>query len=375
MEKKIKLQLQTHNSSGARISVVRNNGRSALPTAMLIEVLIRLPVKYILKFRCVAKAWRDLIGSPLFIQRHLKHDRKQKVLLVKRKIGERHGPKSPRYGEGTERNTITYTSIGIHGPCNGLVCISAGEIVFLCNPSLREFKLIPPLEWPDFTNDLFPYQCGFGFDPVSGIYKVVNLANLYNVMVEDILVYYLYDSASNSWKQVKAKVPELCNPLDFELTFKGTMYSYIIKSPDNDPFIFCFDICTEAFRQIDFYDDFSPSEGGIRLMELNDSLAFVRYKKYKNEAQEMEIWAMEEYGIKESWTKQFVFGPYPVICPLLFLKNDLLLVESDNGQLVVCEIYGNQFDRLQFHGLRHSLSAVVIEESLISLDKIIASHR
>ena len=55
-----------------------------LPEELLMEILSRLPVKYLLRFRSVSKYWFSLIQNPSFIS--LNHNRAQNnhCLLVKR---------------------------------------------------------------------------------------------------------------------------------------------------------------------------------------------------------------------------------------------------------------------------------------------------
>jgi hypothetical protein len=43
-----------------------------LPEELVLdEILIRLPVKSLLRFKCVSKAWRTAISDPSFIRTHL----------------------------------------------------------------------------------------------------------------------------------------------------------------------------------------------------------------------------------------------------------------------------------------------------------------
>ncbi|XP_073311677.1 F-box/kelch-repeat protein At3g06240-like [Primulina huaijiensis] len=402
-----------------------------LPTDMLIEVLIRLQVKSILKFRCVCKTWCDLIRSPVFIQGHQKRERKQKVLLVKRYLPSQNGDEEvfsfshnstvpglrmrilshslpPRNGEGetfsfhdpdfpevlvspnlpipilNDLNIPWYrrSDIPIHGPCNGLVCIAFEKTVFLCNPALREFKLLPPPRFP-VGYIVRPFKYGFGFDPLTGAYKVIHISDMrkehyeefwYNLGMISIRI-DMYNSATDSWKQIHdVKVPPGGYLPGYELFYNGAIHWAVI-APNTSSSILCFNVSTDTFRQIDFHDNFSPLERDLKLMELNDSLSVVRYSNLMTGQCNTEIWVMKEYGVKESWTKQFVIGPYCVICPFLFLKNELLLVESANGQLATCALHENQFKGFQFYGSRRSTSAVLYEESLINLNQIIASDR
>jgi hypothetical protein len=61
-----------------------------------------------------------------------------------------------------------------------------------------------------------------------------------------------------------------------------------------------------------------------------------------------DIWVMREYGVKESWTKQFVIGPLSGIqFPLGFTMNDELLMVARDGQLVSYNSNAQEINSLQ----------------------------
>ncbi|XP_073027028.1 F-box/kelch-repeat protein At3g23880-like [Primulina eburnea] len=357
-----------------------------LPMDVLIEVLILLPLKSLLKFRCVSKTWRDLISSPLFIDRHLKCDRKHSVLLVKLipnhvltpqsgKLSQMlsfHYPDFPELSVSPDLripipkdlNIPSYNNllnIPIHGPCNGLVCIAVEEFVFLCNPALREFKLLPPLKFPE-NHTAHPLGYGFGFDQIGGVYKVIQISDEHDLHYNRV---DLYDSASNSWKQIEAKVPYIIDSLSVGLLFKGAIHWYAITDDlDDHPFVLCFDMSSEDFQHLDFHDNFSPPKWSPDLMELDGSLAMacIDFSIFPEVTSDIEIWVMKKYGKKESWTKHFVLRTFSLIRPLLFLKNEWLVFETFKGQLAACTIHGNGFKKFEIYGSRRSMSAVIYEE-------------
>ncbi|KAK4487388.1 hypothetical protein RD792_005988 [Penstemon davidsonii] len=56
--------------------------RSSLPEDLIIEILLRLPVKSLLRFRTVCKQWHVIIKSSSFIRRHAHHESNLTRLLV-----------------------------------------------------------------------------------------------------------------------------------------------------------------------------------------------------------------------------------------------------------------------------------------------------
>jgi hypothetical protein len=134
---------------------------SSLPDEVILEILSRLPVKPLLRFRCVSKPWLALIDSPEFIKLHLKQSLKTNTNLslilsdgylyssdfdsLDRAIELDHPLKTPHYG--TE----------ILGSCNGLLCLSnKKEDVALWNPSTRKYKKLP-VTMMEFPHDGYAF--------------------------------------------------------------------------------------------------------------------------------------------------------------------------------------------------------------------------
>lgn len=77
---------------------------------------------------------------------------------------------------------------------------------------------------------------------------------------------------------------------------------------------------------------------------------------------------MCEYGVEESWTKQFKIGPVlGVDRPLGFAKNGQLLLVDDNGHLVSLDFNGKEIKFLHVKGIPQLFRVTNVVPSLISV--------
>ncbi|EEF35969.1 hypothetical protein RCOM_1028290 [Ricinus communis] len=53
-----------------------------VPEDIAIDILLRLPVKPLLRFKCVSKTWYSLISDPCFIKSHLQLSNNHKKFVV-----------------------------------------------------------------------------------------------------------------------------------------------------------------------------------------------------------------------------------------------------------------------------------------------------
>ncbi|PON51470.1 hypothetical protein TorRG33x02_311410, partial [Trema orientale] len=78
----------------------------------------------------------------------------------------------------------------------------------------------------------------------------------------------------------------------------------------------------------------------IKLAVWNESLALFFCHRGREFTDTIEVWVMDDYhgGVKDScsWNKKLVIGPLVDIrTPLIFLKNDELLMKSTDGILML----------------------------------------
>ncbi|KAM7494469.1 hypothetical protein LguiB_029078 [Lonicera macranthoides] len=311
---------------------------------VVVQFLFMLPVKTLLRCRCVCKTWRTIIDNPNFITKHLNHANlnKTECILVKRFIQQSSKSVLSFVSEKTPDVTInidvpffTDKNLELLGPCNGIICLSWNGDILLCNPATREFKALPPC-----INNYLPgllineLGVGFGFDQHSNDYKVVRIVELF---YDDPFIHHdvkaeLYKLSTDSWRPLNADVPYVWHQPCFTPFFNGSFHWYAQKDEFQYELILSFNMSTEVFEEIPLPSICSYPDGKARsLTILNKSLALILYVREEVD-KFFDIWVMNEYGSKESWTKQFSIRPLSGIhCPLSFWRCDELLLQGING--------------------------------------------
>lgn len=157
------------------------------------DILSRLPVKSLKRFRCVSKSWCKEIDSLYFINTHLKRSSQAHthLSLILRDATNlcTVDLDSPDFTSIELKNNplkSDHCATEVMGSCNGLLALLNSDFsIALYNPSTREKKMIPvsPLEFPNDLDDskvssLFNFY-GFGHDPINEDYKVVRFIHFY----------------------------------------------------------------------------------------------------------------------------------------------------------------------------------------------------
>ncbi|CAN6242029.1 unnamed protein product [Urochloa humidicola] len=174
---------------------------STIPEDLLFsDILPRLPVKSLVRFKCVCRSWRAAVErDPALARRHLALSRAAarplSMLVVPRKelydddsdeddeeeeisfhrlilSGSSNAPAgvelmfSKAWPEGVRQDGVVPTH------CDGLVAVAAtGDRVLVCNPATREFVALPPGS-RDALDDASPAPVALGYDKRRNVYMV-----------------------------------------------------------------------------------------------------------------------------------------------------------------------------------------------------------
>ncbi|KAM3346087.1 hypothetical protein ACQJBY_020551 [Aegilops geniculata] len=156
-----------------------------MPSELALEIMAWLPVKSLLRFRCVCKAWRDTISNDaafhrahlraqpprLLISTSTEEDRMNKVTTIGLYVSEESAALADAI-DLPEDHTYYFSH------CNGLVLMPTNGVVRVLNPATRRLL---PLPWSPNGVSLAPTEglysvfhqlFGIGYDFRSDTYKV-----------------------------------------------------------------------------------------------------------------------------------------------------------------------------------------------------------
>ncbi|XP_013633460.1 PREDICTED: F-box/LRR-repeat protein At2g43260-like [Brassica oleracea var. oleracea] len=160
-------------------------------TDLLEELLVRLPLKSLVRFKSVSKEWKSILESKCFVEKHLNFQKSTPKILIAYNCDCGVSPTllpESRLEEGEEFVFLHCDATRSSMSCDGLVCIPEEECVNVLNLSTGQLQRFhsPPLvnrrTNSTFTNGTwttyFPgyYAMGFGREKVKGHYKVVRIS-------------------------------------------------------------------------------------------------------------------------------------------------------------------------------------------------------
>ncbi|KAL3718121.1 hypothetical protein ACJRO7_003282 [Eucalyptus globulus] len=294
---------------------------AGLPDEIKTEILLRLPAKSLVRFRCMCKSWNSMLTSTSFV--------------------EAYGDRSSRFGDKylLKYNSKDSSRIGIYdlssrllsnldplfnlshdtyelvGSCNGIVCLAAYDKyghtrseISLWNPSTHERRRLPQ---PCF---LVSELIGFGFDPSSsdghlGDFKVVNIRMESGFFMGRRSQVEVYSLRRNSWKRIGSVFPRGFDPdcLGNQVVFRN----FVCWSYQHDASLVLFDLVEEVFHRMVLplsmravTECVSLLDGCLSLIARNPS------------RRSREVWIMKEFGAVEPWTKLYTIDLSSTSCTI-----------------------------------------------------------
>ncbi|KAL2494532.1 F-box/kelch-repeat protein [Forsythia ovata] len=301
-----------------------NRENSCLPEGVTVEILSRLPVKALLRFKCVCTHWRTLISSPFITSLHLNrsisnptrhsifvHDTYEypPLSFVPVTFSPIENFDSLLYKAYCFGQDIMYA-----GSINGLLCIigRTPDCISIWNPSTRLFKTLPPGKYRGPSS----ISCGFGWDPIANDYKVVRIGS----KCEDGKTWAEVWSANlESWREIKVDRNFIPLRRVCDVTVEGFAH-WIVKDGNNtdmNPLVASFDMSTEVLQLVPVPElllrlvpktAILVGERRAFCMNWKETFALAGRVGPEPEFRKIyQVWTMENSARKEPWSKKFTF--------------------------------------------------------------------
>ena len=332
-----------------------------------------------MRFKCVSKSWLAMISDSDF-------EKKQLAVAVK-DSGEVDNSRLIMHYPSTKLkscplSSVLYDPVGhsvnhdypgsdlgvmneIIGSYNGLVCFcirdKQNDIIFVWNPSTREFRKLPPIS---FMQCLYLVAYGFGYDSVADDYKVMRVAcycmgRRYEYQVR------VFSLKGNVWRKIE-KLPCYLFTDEPGIHVNGSINFAGVGDSENGIWsIIGLDLVNESYRKVPLPDFVDPIVKPM-IANLRGRLCIIFDK---NEA--VDVWVMQQYGVKESWNKLVTVPYFPepaaIECtkPVFFLREGVILMDF-YGLLVVYNIVSHESSIPTIYGTRYCHEVEVYLETIVS---------
>ncbi|MCD7451703.1 hypothetical protein HAX54_013086 [Datura stramonium] len=290
---------------------------------IVADILSRLPVRSLLRFKCVTKFWETLISKPYFKTKHLNHAKNgqnsQKFLICQKCPKDRIFSfyscplSSVQLVEDVQKLDCPSNSkplrCAIHCCYDGLAIITVCDkivdetpILLLWNPSTRESIV---LQHPQFLPEEFS-SLGLAYDSISGDYKILIIHNFdYNHGYQrpsEILAL-----KSGLWRETDKHPCGIQYVLSgmHSLAFAHEAFHWIGKTKTNYLLV-SFTISSEVYGEIPLPEEICLMRNINIGVSVLDGMLCV-YSTYESHQEEgtFKLWVMKDYSVKESWIALF----------------------------------------------------------------------
>ncbi|CAL9240236.1 unnamed protein product [Arabidopsis halleri] len=268
---------------------MENSSFESLPQALQDDILSRLPLKSLVKLKCilVSKKWASIIRGEEFKALYLSRSmtKPRVMLMVERWTSRPHEPamswfrsvyeeqrrtpvpdayeevlfhsvyqeKKPSLSSGQQQLRIPFEKVGsdISQPIRGLICLHLDGKVAICNPGTKKYHILPEIP-AHFTNT----KCFFGYDEDTNVFKVLCIKTRYLQSTIPFSEYHVltveFGAEPSYWR------PIICKPDCSILTeglFKGGFLYYGAESSSGKNLVVRFNVTSEEFTIWEFPDD------------------------------------------------------------------------------------------------------------------------
>lgn len=310
--------------------------------AMLTDILARLPLRTIARFKTVCKTWKTTIESPyfrrLFVSAHRNSSSSWSLLLcgTKEIIGF-HGcetwdlPKSPAYFIPPSLKHSSFGYFSYAASSSGLVLIndssySDESYCYVGNPVLKQWIRIPPAPSSSIVLGLVTRV---DEDGVVSSFKVIRLASVQSMNNDLACIWrvFIYSSEIGIWSFKEIYCPHQIRNM-YYITLNGTAYFGWVSVYG---VLVAHDFYSESneFRVVKLPDYQSDKKGLRRFLTMSGGFIMYVTAFYQTEDDVLKIWRLNDDD--ESWKLLWV-----IKLPSISVYVPMAMHPFDIGTVYLC---------------------------------------
>ncbi|AES87230.2 F-box/kelch-repeat protein At3g23880 [Medicago truncatula] len=362
-----------------------------LPHELIIQILMRLPVKSLIHFKCVCKLWFSLISDPHFANSHFQlttTTHTPRIMCISSLSHEIRSIGFEAFLNDDDTASVnlnfslpeSYFPAEIRGSCRGFILLYRDPNIYIWNPSTGFKKQIPGSPFRSKLAKLCSIHIhGFGYDQVRDDYLVVVLS--YHITVVSTRLKF-FSFRDNTWKETEGAPFAYCVIPSRRkgFLFNGAIHWLALRRDLRWNVIVSFDLMERKLFEMPLPNNVHHSALVHSGLWVFGEYLSVWAKDNANDT--VEIWVMKEYKVHSSWIKSLVLSveaiPDHYFQPIYSTKNGDIIgrnMHSTNMSDVIGSNHGTRLVKYNYQGqlLRHhafcnSPSEVVMyTESLLSL--------
>ncbi|XP_058739957.1 F-box protein CPR1-like [Vicia villosa] len=354
-----------------------------LPQELIVKILLRVPVKTVLRCKCVSKSWLSLISNHDFATSHfqLGATPTQKLVCLRSYSRETISidfNASLNDDSSYASRSLDFLSGGpchkIRGSCRGFLLFHGDTNFCAWNPSTGVHKQIPesPIAIPSTADCYSRILCGFGYESLANDYLVVLLSRDSYDSYDSLIYLQIFSLRANKWKLMEfgSHFPYCISITQLGLPLNDAIHWLVYSFETHRYVIVAFDLKEMKMSVIDLPDVLDNYTCCIvyDLLVLGGLLGV-----WNVELPAVDIWMIQEYPTYSSWSKTHSFSLDSYFSPICFANCGYLIGIDDEGGLIKFNDKGQLLERhsngnssyCNFYFGSHTM--IVYRESLFSL--------
>ncbi|PKI53145.1 putative F-box protein At1g20657 [Punica granatum] len=289
-----------------------------LPLEMFYEILPRLPLRTLMKFKSVCRQWNSTIREQLLAHEFLAHharDQRSPTALIS--FTERNFNGCLFFSLDLETGDVRpihnlneppFTRATISETLNGLICFELDDLTYLCNLSTGELASLPAAR-PCFSvcsSTCMPSFSSLGFDPEKREYKIMRT---WASMIMDEFgkiktCHKILKLGTGIWNNMESGL------IDFQLggsVFLNGAIHYLTLDLFGKKIVIAFDVGQEKFREMSLPNAAASSGDRSKLVIFKGHLALLGSEHLEDE-DSIIVYKLNDYE-NQLWEEQRIVLP------------------------------------------------------------------